>query len=70
MSSYTERYPLSDASHTEEDRVMRWRGEQFRAVGFEPSEVLLLAVSKADLHEARALLAAGCTLRLAVKILL
>ncbi len=69
MSSYAE-YPLSDAPDTEEDCVLRWRDEQFRALGFEPSEALLLAVSKADLHEARALIAGGCTLRLAVKILL
>ncbi len=54
MSSYAEQYPLSDASDSEEDCVLRWRDEQFRALGFEPSEALVLAVSKADLHEARA----------------
>ena len=70
MPSYAERYPLSDASNSEEDCVLRWRDEQFRALGFEPSEALVLAVSKADLHEARALIAAGCTLPLAAKILL
>ena len=50
MPSYAERYPLSDASDNEEDCVLRWRDEQFRALGFEPSEALVLAVSKADLH--------------------
>ena len=70
MSSYAERYQVSDAPDSEEDCVLRWRDEQFRALGFEPSEALVLAVSKADLHEARALIAAGCTLPLAVKILL
>ena len=70
MSSYAERYPLSDASDSEEDCVLRWRDEQFRALGFEPGDALVLAVSNADLHEARALVAARCTLPLALKILL
>jgi len=61
---------LSETSDTEKDRVNRWRQEQFCALGFEPGEALLLAMSEADLHEARALVAAGCTLPLALKILL
>jgi hypothetical protein len=69
MSSYTEPYPLYDEPETEDDRVRRWRLEQFRSLGFEPAEALVLAVSAADLHEARALVAAGCTLPLAFKIL-
>jgi hypothetical protein len=79
MSSYAESQPLPHETpetyepcdrESEEDRVARWRLEQFRALGFEPTEALRLTVSEADLHEARALVAAGCSLRLALKILL
>jgi hypothetical protein len=70
MSGYTEPHPLSHERETEDDRVTRWRLEQFSSLGFEPTEALLLAGSDADLQEARALVAAGCTLRLALKILL
>ena len=55
---------------SEEVRVTRWRLEQFRALGFTTAEALRLAVSEADLQEARALAAAGCSLPLALKILL
>jgi hypothetical protein len=70
MSSYTESEPLPDERESEHERVNRWRFEQFSSLGFEPSEALLLAASAADLREARALVAAGCTLRLALEILL
>jgi hypothetical protein len=70
MSSYTESEPLPDERENEHERVNRWRFEQFSSLGFEPSEALLLAASGADLREARALVAAGCTLRLALEILL
>jgi len=79
MASYAESQPLpSEPSEpyepyereSEEERVVRWRLEQFRALGFEPAEALRLTVSEADLREARALVAAGCSLRLALKILL
>jgi hypothetical protein len=70
MSSYTESEPLPNERESECERVNCWRFEQFSALGFEPSESLLLAASEADLQEARALIAAGCTLRLALRILL
>ena len=76
MSSYAESQPLPSEPYepyereSEEDRVARWRLEQFRALGFEMIEALRLAVSEADLREARALVAAGCSRRLALQILL
>ena len=79
MSSYADSQPLPHESpesyepwerESEDDRVARWRLEQFRALGFEPAESLRLTVSDADLREARALVAAGCSLPLALKILL
>jgi hypothetical protein len=70
MSSFTESEPLFNERESEDERVNRWRAEQFSALGFEPTEALLLAASEADLQEARALVAAGCTSRVALKILL
>lgn len=70
MSTHTESEPLSDERETEDDRIMHWRLEQFAALGFEPLVAEMLAASEADLHEARALVATGCTLPLALKILL
>jgi hypothetical protein len=70
MFSPTEPHPLSHEREVEDGRVGRWRFEQFCALGFDAEEALLLAVSEADLHAARALVAAGCSLGLALKILL
>ena len=76
MSSFAESQPLPYEPYepyereSEEDRVARWRLEQFRSLGFEMAEALRLAVSQADLREARALVAAGCSLPLALQILL
>jgi hypothetical protein len=70
MSSYAEPQQFPEAREDEEERVTRWRVEQFGLLGFESTQALLLAVSEADLHEARALVAAGCTLPVALKILL
>jgi hypothetical protein len=69
MSSYAQPQQFPEARDDEEGRVARWRAEQFGLLGFEPAQALLLAVSEADLREARALVAAGCTLPLALKIL-
>jgi hypothetical protein len=70
MSSHTDSEPLPTERGNEDERVKRWRFDQFSAIGFEPSESLRLAASEADLQEARALVTAGCTLPLALKILL
>jgi hypothetical protein len=64
--------PEPDAQHEElapeESHVARWRFGQFRSLGFEDVEALLLAASAADLHVTRSLVAAGCPLHLALKI--
>jgi hypothetical protein len=53
----------------EEDEVYIWRHEQFRELGFNRLDASELAVSEADLGQARYLLASGCSPELAVRIL-
>jgi hypothetical protein len=47
-----------------------WRIDQFEQLGFSEAEASQLAESDADLGQARHLLATGCSLTLALKILL
>jgi hypothetical protein len=54
----------------EEDRVARWRFDQFRALGFDNDDAFLLALAPVDLQAARTLIAEGCSVRLALRILL
>ena len=56
-------------SGDEDGEVYRWREQQFRELGFSPSNAVDLAVSLADLAQARHLIASGCALRLALQIL-
>ena len=56
-------------SGDEDGEVYRWREEQFRALGFSRSKAVELAVSVADLAQARYLIASGCALGLALRIL-
>jgi len=72
MSTFAEQYESEDELEVEveEDRVARWRFDQFRALGFDNDEAFLLALSSADLQSARTLIAEGCSLRLALRILL
>jgi alpha-tubulin suppressor-like RCC1 family protein len=56
-------------SDHEDGAVYRWREEQFRELGFSRSTAVELAVSLADLAQARHLIASGCALGLAVRIL-
>jgi hypothetical protein len=58
-------FPRDDA----EDEVYLWRQNQFRELGFGPQEAVELAVSDADLGQARYLLGAGCAPELALRIL-
>jgi alpha-tubulin suppressor-like RCC1 family protein len=53
----------------EDGAVYRWREEQFRELGFSRSKAVELAVSLADLAQARHLIASGCALGLALRIL-
>ena len=59
-----------DVAVIEDARVTAWRLEQFRALGFDDDDALLLALSACDLQSARTLMATGCSTRLALRILL
>jgi hypothetical protein len=56
---------------TEEDRVIDWRREQIRALGFNDSQADLLAYSPdVDLARVRSLVRAGCEHVTVMRILL
>jgi alpha-tubulin suppressor-like RCC1 family protein len=57
-------------SDDEDGAVYRWREAQFRELGFSRSKAVELAVSLADLEQARRLIASGCALGLALRILI
>jgi len=69
MSAFAEQHPLYAEFEIEDDRVARWRFDQFSSLGFGNEEAWLLAASDADLHRARSLVAAECPLYLALRIL-
>ena len=50
--------------------IILWRVDQFRRLGFGDDEVWTLALSQADLGEARQLGRAGCPTDLAFRILI
>jgi hypothetical protein len=52
-----------------EGEVYLWRQDQFRELGFGAYEAAELALSDAELGQARYLLASGCALELALQIL-
>jgi hypothetical protein len=56
-------------THDEERQVRRWRREQFVAMGFSPVEARRLTTTAVDLGEMRRLIAAGCPLDTARRIL-
>ena len=73
MSTFAEQYQSdeeTDIAVVEDARVTNWRFEQFRSLGFANEDALLLALSPCDLQAARTLRAAGCSVRLAMRILL
>jgi hypothetical protein len=61
-------WPVLLSDH-EDGPVYRWREEQFRELGFSRSKAVELAVSLADLAQARHLIASGCAIGLALRIL-
>jgi hypothetical protein len=61
--------PNQELSH-EDQRVVTWRFDQFRLLGFGEEESWLLVEAGADLQLARSLVAAGCPLHLALRIVL
>jgi hypothetical protein len=54
----------------EDQRVVGWRFDQFRLLGFGEEDSWLLVDSGADLQLARSLVGAGCPLHLALRIVL
>ena len=53
-----------------DEAVLNWRFDQFRALGFDEIQAVLLAQSELDLHVTRSLIAQGCPPSLAIKIAL
>ena len=56
---------------SEQDRVEQWRHEELARAGYDCESALVLAASHdVDLHDAVKLLGRGCTIDLALQILL
>jgi hypothetical protein len=56
---------------SEIDRIEQWRHEELERAGYDPESALVLAASHdVDLHDAVDLLKRGCTIDLALQILL
>jgi hypothetical protein len=56
---------------SEIDRIEQWRHEALERAGYDPESALVLAASHdVDLHQAVSLLARGCSVDLALQILL
>ena len=56
---------------SEIDRIEQWRHEGLERAGYDPESALVLAASHdVDLHKAVGLLERGCTVELALQILL
>lgn len=49
--------------------VLEWRKESFLEMGFDKTAASYLAFTRIDLHEMRAMIAAGCPHNTAIKIL-
>jgi hypothetical protein len=54
----------------ESARVRRWRRDQFYELGFPLADARALAEAPVDLGDSRKLMAAGCPVRTALRILL
>ena len=52
----------------EDQRVLRWRFDQFRLLGYGDEDAWMLVDSDADLQLTRQLIGAGCPLHLALRI--
>jgi hypothetical protein len=60
----------TDTPVTETLRVARWRSERFQALGFDESHADLLALAEADWHQVAGMIAQGCPLPVAEKIVI
>ena len=66
----SEKTPQPEARALEDQRVLDWRFDQFRLLGFGVEDAWLIVDSGADLQLTRSLVAAGCPLHLALRIVL
>jgi hypothetical protein len=62
--------PQSFERAPEDQRIVSWRFDQFRLLGFGDEDAWLLVDSGADLQLTRSLIGAGCPLHLALRIVL
>ena len=60
--------PFTDELSSEDQRVVGWRYDQFRSLGFGDEDCWLLVESGADLQLTRSLVGSGCPLHLALRI--
>ena len=60
--------PFTHELSSEDQRVVGWRYDQFRSLGFGDEECWLLVDSGADLQLTRSLIGSGCPLHLALRI--
>jgi len=60
-------HPTEELSN-EDQRVVGWRYDQFRSLGFGDEDSWLLVDSGADLQLTRSLIGAGCPQHLALRI--
>jgi hypothetical protein len=60
--------PFTDELSSEDQRVVGWRYDQFRSLGFGDEDCWLLVESGADLQLTRSLIGSGCPLHLALRI--
>lgn len=67
MSAAELPHSTDELSH-EDQRVVGWRYDQFRLLGFGDEDCWLLVDSGADLQLTRSLIGAGCPLHLALRI--
>jgi hypothetical protein len=68
--STAEQHPPHEELSLEDRRVVDWRVDQFRSLGFGDEDAWLLEGAGADLQLARSLVGAGCPLHLALRIVL
>jgi hypothetical protein len=66
--SAAEHPPQAYELSLEDQRVVGWRFEQFRQLGFGDEDAWMLVDSGADLQLTRSLIGAGCPLHLALRI--
>jgi hypothetical protein len=66
----SEQSPANYEFSVEDQRVVSWRYDQFRLLGFGEEDSWLLVESGADLQLTRSLVGAGCPLHLALRIVL